>query len=321
MARRRLGRTDLEVSPIGLGCWQLAGGGGVVGRFWGQLGQEAADAIVRAALEGGIDWFDTAEVYGGGRSERALADALLAAGKKRGEVVVATKWWPALRTARSIGETIDERLRCLEPFGVDLHQVHQPFALATVEAQMQAMADLVQAGQIRAVGVSNFSERRMRAAHAALAERGVPLATNQMRYSLVDRSIESNGVLAAARELGVTIIAYSPLGQGVLSGKFHRDPQLIASRPGPRKMLPAFRARGLEKSRPLVEALEAIGAAHGATPAQVALAWVLQVHGDAVVAIPGATRPSQVTDHLAAMGLRLTEAEMRKLDELSRPFL
>jgi aryl-alcohol dehydrogenase-like predicted oxidoreductase len=321
MARRRLGRTDLEVSPIGLGCWQLASGGGVVGGFWGQVAQGTARAIVRTALEGGIDWFDTAEIYGGGRSERALADALLAAGTKKGDVVVATKWWPALRTAKSIGETIDERLESLAPFGVDLHQVHQPFALTTVEAQMHAMADLVQAGKIRAVGVSNFSERRMRTAHAALAERGIPLASNQMRFSLVDRSIESDGVLAAAKELGVTIIAYSPLGQGVLSGKFHDDPQLIASRAGPRKMLPAFRARGLQKSRALVEALKAIGQSHGATAAQVALAWVTQVHGDAVVAIPGATSPSQVADHRAAMGLRLTDAEMRKLDELSRPFV
>jgi aryl-alcohol dehydrogenase-like predicted oxidoreductase len=283
--------------------------------------QDTADAIVRASLGGGVDWFDTAEIYGRGRSEQALARALAAAGKKSGDVVVATKWWPALRTARSIGETIGDRFRRLQPFGIDLHQVHQPFAMSTVEAQMDAMADLVHEKKIRAVGVSNFSERRMRLAHAALATRGIPLASNQMRYSLVDRSIETNGVLAAARSLGVTIIAYSPLGQGVLSGKFHDDPHLIATRAGPRKMLPAFRGRGLAKTRPLVDELKAIARAYGATPAQVALAWVVQVHGDAVVAIPGATSEAQARGNAAALTLNLTDAELRKLDEMSRQFM
>jgi aryl-alcohol dehydrogenase-like predicted oxidoreductase len=317
---RRLGRTTIEISPIGIGCWQFSGGFGLVGGFWEALPQQTVDEIVRAALVGGVDWFDTAEVYGRGRSEQALARALGAAGRKDGDVVVATKWWPVPRTARSIGATIGDRLRCLGGFSIDLHQVHQPFSFSSVEAEMDAMADLVEAKRIRAVGVSNFSASRMRRAHAALAKRGIPLASNQVRYSLVDRGIESNGILAAARELGVTLIAYSPLGQGILSGRFHADPALIRSRPGPRRYMPLFRPGGLARTRPLVDELQRIAAARGATPSQVALNWLLHVHGEAVVAIPGASRPRHAEEAAGAMAFRLTDEEMARLDDLSRPF-
>jgi aryl-alcohol dehydrogenase-like predicted oxidoreductase len=321
VAKRRLGKSELEVTPIGLGCWQFSGGRGVSGSYWGRVDQPTIDAIVRAALAGGIDWFDTAEIYGRGRSERALSRALQSCGKKPGEVRVATKWFPLLRTAESIRDTIDERLRCLDPFPIDLHQVHQPISFSGVEAQMNAMADLVALKKIRAVGVSNFNERRTRAAHAALAARGLPLASNQMRYSLLDRRIETNGVLAACKELGVTLMAYSPLAQGILSGKFHRDPALVAKTAGPRRLTPAFRARGMEKSRPLVEELEKIAKAHGATPSQVSLAWLLQFHGDGVVAIPGATKEHHVKDLVDAMDITLSPLELSALDEMSRPFM
>jgi aryl-alcohol dehydrogenase-like predicted oxidoreductase len=235
-------------------------------------------------------------------------------------VVVATKWWPVPRTARSIGTTIGDRLRCLGGFSIDLHQVHQPFSFSSVEAEMDAMADLVEAKRIRAVGVSNFSASRMRRAHAALAKRGIPLASNQVRYSLVDRGIESNGILAAARELGVTLIAYSPLGQGILSGRFHADPALIRSRPGPRRYMPLFRPGGLARTRPLVDELQRIAAARGATPSQIALNWLLHFHGETVVAIPGASRPRHAEEAAGAMAFRLTDEEMARLDDLSRPF-
>jgi aryl-alcohol dehydrogenase-like predicted oxidoreductase len=182
------------------------------------------------------------------------------------------------------------------------------------------MADLVEARKIRAVGVSNFSATRMRRAHAALEKRGIPLASNQVKFSLVDRGIESNGILAAARELGVTIIAYSPLGQGILSGKFHADPGLIRSRPGPRRHMSLFRPSGLARTRPLVDELQQIAAARGVTPSQVALNWLLHFHGETVVAIPGASRPRHAEEAAGAMAFRLTDEEMARLDELSRPF-
>jgi aryl-alcohol dehydrogenase-like predicted oxidoreductase len=318
MTARRLGRTDLEISPIGLGCWQFSEGAGLVGGFWEALPQDRVDEIVRVSLEGGVTWFDTAEAYGKGRSERALARALQAAGKRSGEAVVATKWQPFGRTARSIAATIGDRAEALAPYPIDLHQVHHWAGLSFVEAEMRAMADLVRAGRIRAVGVSNFGASRMRRAHAALAKRGLPLASNQMKYSLLDRRIERNGILAAAKELGVTIIAYSPLEQGILSGKFHDDPSLIRRAPGPRRWMPAFRAKGLARTRPLVEELKTIAAAHGATPSQIALAWLVGFHGDTVVAIPGATRPHHARESAGAMALTLSPLELERLDALSR---
>lgn len=318
---RQLGRSQMAISPIGLGCWQFSDASGLIGGFWPALPQETTNQIVAAVLAADINWFDTAEVYGWGRSEAALSKALVAAGKRKGEVVIATKWYPFLRTAVSIKRTIAERRKHLAPFDIDLHQVHAPYAFATVQAQMNAMADLVERGETRTVGVSNFSARRMRAARRVLGARGIPLVSNQVRYSLVDRKIERNGILASAKELGITIIAYSPLGQGILSGKFHRDPNLIRSRPGPRKLLSAFQQRGLQRTRPLVVALEEIGRAHGVTASQVALSWVVRFHGEMVVAIPGATTVEQARENAGAMGLRLDAAEMSRLDELSRRFM
>ncbi len=312
-----LGATPIRITPIGLGCWQFSEGGGLGGSYWPALPAEVENRIVAVSLAAGINWFDTAEAYGAGRSEAALARALVAAGKRPGEVVIATKWLPLFRTARNVGATIGERLARLAPFGIDLHQVHQPIALSSTRRQMEAMADLVAARRIRSVGVSNFSARRMRLAHRALAERGIPLVSNQVRYSLLDRRIERNGVLDAARELGITIIAYSPLAQGILTGKFHRDPELIRRRSGPRKWMPAFRRKGLERSRPLVAAVQAVATAHAATPAQVALAWVVQAQGETVVTIPGATSVEQAEENARALSLRLTDAEMARLDSAS----
>jgi aryl-alcohol dehydrogenase-like predicted oxidoreductase len=318
---RRLGRTAIEITPIGLGCWQFASGFSSGKSYRETLPQASVDEIVRAALAGGSNWFDTAELYGRGASERALAHALTATGKADGDVVVATKWWPILRRAGSIRTTIGERLRCLAPFAIDLHQVHAPFSFSSTTAEMEAMADLVEQKKIRAVGVSNFSASAMRRAHAALARRGIALASNQVSYSLIRRRIESNGVLAAAKELGVTIIAYSPLSQGILTGKFHDDPRLVQSRTGPRRWMPSFRARGLERSRPVVDEGRRIAAARGVTLSQVALNWLVHFHGETVVAIPGATRARHAEESAAAMAFRLTPDEMSRLDRVSRSFL
>jgi aryl-alcohol dehydrogenase-like predicted oxidoreductase len=315
---RRLGRTDLVVTPIGLGCWQFAGAGhGVLARYWGPLAQHSIDDIVAKALAGGIDWFDTAQAYGNGASERALAHALHAAGRAPGDVVVATKWFPILRTAKNIAATIGDRISALAPYPIDLFQVHQPFSLSSIEAQMNAMADLVDAKRIRFVGVSNFDADQMRAAHTALKRRGIPLASNQVPYSLVDRRIEASGVLDVAKELGVSIISYSPLAQGLLTAKFHDDPALVDKRSLPRRL--RLRAK-LAAAKPVVDELKAVGAAVGASPAQVALAWLTQFHGDAVLAIPGVSTTAQVSDNIAALHLQLGARELARLDEVSRSF-
>jgi aryl-alcohol dehydrogenase-like predicted oxidoreductase len=160
----------------------------------------------------------------------------------------------------------------------------------------------------------------MERARQELQKSGLPLVSNQVRYSLLDRRIEANGVLEAAKDLGISIIAYSPLAQGILTGKFHDDPQLIKSRSGFRKYMGAFKPRGLEKSRPVVEALRRIAPKYGATAAQVALNWLIAFHGEIVVAIPGASRVEQVHDLTAAMSFRLSDEDMEEMDRISSPF-
>ncbi len=314
--KRRLGKTEIEITPIGLGCWQFYGGGrGISALVWKSTPQDEVDKIVKTALEGGINWFDTAEVYGSGGSEKALSTALSNAGKVDGEVVIVTKWLPFFRTAGNIPRTIGARQRCLAPFSIDLYLIHAPYAFSSVEAQMDAMAALVKAGKIRSIGVSNFSAEKMRRAHVALAKHGLPLASNQVGFNLVARNKEKEAVLDVARELGVTIIAYSPLAQGLLTGKFHKNPELVKKLPFIRRVLVG---RVVEKSRPIIKMLEDIAGSYNCTAAEVALNWVINYLGDTIVAIPGATKTEHVNQNIGAMNLKLTKDEMAKLDELSR---
>ena len=309
--KRPLGKTDLHVTPIGLGCWQFAGGS----RMWNSPPQEEVDKIVKIALDGGINWFDTAELYGGGTSERALATALCKAGMANSNVVIATKWSPFLRTAGNIPYTIDKRLECLSPCKIDLYQIHLPYAFSSVEAQMDAMAELVKQGKIRYVGVSNFSAAKMRRAHAALAKHSLPLASNQIRFNLINRRPEKNGVLDAAKELNVSLIAYMPLSQGLLTGKFHKNPELLKRVPRFRRML---LGRQLEKTRNLINKLEEIAGAHNCSASEVALSWAVNYHGNIIFAIPGATKTEHVLQNIGALTLKLTPDEMASLDQESR---
>ncbi|MBN2168627.1 MAG: aldo/keto reductase [Actinobacteria bacterium] len=318
--KRRLGRTDIEITPIGVGCWQFAGGRGLAGYYWPGLPEETTNEIVKAALDGGINWFDTAESYGSGRSERNLAKALKAAGVNNGDVVVATKWLPIMRTAKSIRSTIGKRIDCLGGFGIDLYQVHLPTSFSSVKDEMNAMADLVESGNIRSVGISNYRAGGMRKAEKALQERGLTLASNQVHYNLMNRKIESNGILETAKELGVTIIAYSPLEQGILTGKFHRNPELLKSGSWMRRLSYMARPNLMEKVCPLIEALEEIAEAHEVTASQVALNWITNAHGDTVVAIPGASKVSQMEQNVGSMRFKLTEDEMKRIDTLSTRF-
>ena len=322
MDMRALGRTGLTVTPIGLGCWQLQQGKGVTGKMWSVLDQETMDAIVSAALRGGISWYDTAQVYGNGASERALATGLGHAGVEPGSVVVATKWMPFLKPARDLRRNIDTRIECLAPYPVDLYQVHFPWSRSFVAAQMREMSALVHAGKTRAVGVSNFSAKQMARAGTVLQTEGLTLASNQVRINLLERSIETNGVLDLAREHRVTLIAYSPLAQGILTGRYHDDPSRVQALPYGRRSLlsPSSKyltTEGLARSAPLIAELRAVGEAHGVTPAQVALAWLVTYYGEAVVAIPGASRPEHATQAAAAMDLRLTADEIDRIDHLS----
>lgn len=316
---RPLGKSDLMITPIGLGCWQFSKQNNMAGKFWPNLEDTLIKQMVKISIEGGINWFDTAEVYGNGASERALAAALNDLGKKPGEIIVATKWWPMFRTASNILKTIDQRKEALAPYPIDLYQVHQPWGFSNEKAEMKAMAQLVNEQKIRYVGVSNFSASKMRSAWEALQKFGIHLVSNQVRYNLLDRKIESNGIMQTAKELGISIIAYSPLAQGLVTGKFHDNPELLKNI-GMRKYSSFFKPAGLIKSRPLIETVKEIAINYDVTPSQVALNWLISFHGETVVAIPGATKESHAKENAGAMTFSLSADELSILDKKSALF-
>ena len=317
MDKRPLGQTGYKITPVGLGVMQFSGGSGMFGMVFPDLSQPEMTAIVKAALDGGINWFDTAEMYGRGRSEQGLANALKQLEKADDDVIIGTKWFPILRTAGSISKTIDARLNFLEGYTIDLFMVHNPWSFSSPEKEMEAMADLVEAGKIRSVGVSNFNVDQMTRAHKTLEKRGLALACNQVQYSLLHRKIESDGVLEAAKDLGITIVAWSPLARGILSGRYYTNPEIYDQLPIGRKMMMRDK---INDSQEVVAYLVELAEKHGVTPAQVALNWLINSQGETVVVIPGASKAKQATESAGAMQFILEEEEIVKLDMLSRDF-
>jgi aryl-alcohol dehydrogenase-like predicted oxidoreductase len=291
---RSLGKTTMQITPIGLGMMEMSGGGGLLGRMFPVIPQEEKNQIVKAALDGGINWFDTAEMYGNGVSERSLADGLKAAGKNDKEVLITTKWRPFLRTAKNIPISVEDRLRFLSGYSISNFMIHQPMSFSSPEEEMNEMADLVEAGKIRSVGVSNFSA---------------------VYFSLLHRDIEKNGVLQAAKELGVTIIAYTPLERGLLTGKYHKHPEALEQKSW---IWRTSLKRGIERTRPLIAIMEEMAENHNATIGQVALNWVINFAGDTVVTIPGATKVYQAQEAAGTMKFILSADELARLDEASR---
>lgn len=294
-----------RISRIGLGTWQFGS------REWGYgqsyAGQEA-HAIVRRAIELGVTLFDTAEMYGFGRSERILGEAL---GEDRGSVFLATKLFPVFPVAPVVEQRAVASANRLGTRRLDLYQVHWPNPLVRDGTIMRGMRALQQVGLVGEVGVSNYPLERWRAAEQALGRR---VLSNQVRYSLVDRSPESD-LLPFAESTGHVVIAYSPLAQGLLSGKYHRG-----SRPANRVRTasPMFLPENLDRAAGLIAALREVADAHSATPAQIALAWV--IHRPAVVAIPGASSVEQLESNVAAASIDLTEEEYLALREAATAF-
>lgn len=317
MRTQQLGQSDLYVSPIGLGTAQFAGKGWI-SALTPSVPQEQISAIIKTALEGGISWFDTSEMYGGGTSERALAAGLTEAGVTPGEVTVATKWLPIGRTAASIERTIGKRLEALAPFPIDLHQIHlNRGSFSSVRAQMRAMARLVAAGKIRAVGVSNFTTGQMEVAHDELAKHGIPLASNEVQINLMHRMIETDGMLDSARRLGVSLLAYSAQRQGILTGKYHADRSLIAGVHPLRRKVMGLTQKGLDASQPLIDAMAEVATGHEATVGQIALAWLVDFYGGTVIPIAGASKPRHAQDSAGALRVKLSTEEARHLARVS----
>lgn len=315
-----LGANGPTIAPLGIGTW--AWGDRL---YWGYGNDYTATQVHEAfdaALEAGITLFDTAEVYGFGESERLVGEFAReseSSGKRQGQrpVCIATKYFPLpwRWNAASVAEALTASLERLQRPTVELYQVHMPFDfLMGQPTLMNALADEVQKGRVITLGVSNYSAVQMREAHRLLAERGISLAVNQVQYSLLQRKIEHNGVMEAARELGIAILAYSPIAQGLLTGKYsiHNYQPPV----GARRLDSRFSQTGLQKLEPLVQHLRDIGQRYERTPAQVALNWLI-AQGN-VVPIPGAKTAEQARQNAGALGWTLEASDVETLDQISR---
>lgn len=312
---------DISITTIGLGVWQFSGGsGGLAGFYWPSLPMNTMHEIIRTAIQSGINWFDTAEAYGGGKSEENLAKALRVANVSDNDVIIADKWNPVFRLARTIVKTIDNRLTALDGYSIDIHQIHNPLSLSPIKNQIEAMVKLIKAGKIRSVGVSNFGAKKMRKAYDAILKFELPLVTNQMKYSLLDRRIEKNGVMETAKELGIKIIAYSPLEQGLLTGKYHKAPSSFDALKWIRKTFIVTKKK-IQRSKKLISTLEQIADKYNVSIAAVSLNWLTSYHEDVVVAIPGASKPSHVEKNAESLTFTLTQSEKEEIHETSLQFM
>jgi aryl-alcohol dehydrogenase-like predicted oxidoreductase len=273
--------------------------------YGGAHGIAEEQRALETSLAAGVTIFDTAAMYSSGASERRLGE--LARGK---DVVIATKFPPnPFSRTEDMPPALEASLARLGRSSVDLYQHHFPSRRVSIPKLMALMADAVESGKVKAVGVSNYSAEQMRIAHAALAERGIPLASNQVQYSLLHRQPEVNGVLDTCRELGITLIAYQPLASGALTGKY-----AASVRPtGLRRFMGYFRGKGLEAVAPVVALLREIGARYAKTPAQVALRWLIE--NEHVLPIPGAKNGQQAAANAEALAFSLTPAEIDALNQ------
>lgn len=302
-------------APLGVGTWAWGDES-----TWGMGGYDAelSETTIAAAWEAsiaqGVTFFDTAEVYGGGESERIIGRLLAADPAQRDRVVLATKFMPMPWKLRPMTDLLGAIRGSVERLGVDhvdLYQLHGPISLRGHGALAEALAAAVDEGLARAVGVSNYSVKEMRSIHRQLAERGVPLASNQIEFSLLRRKPETSGLIAACHELGVVPLAYSPIGQGRLTGKY----SAVNPPPGNR----GFSAHPMEEVDRVVAELRRVGDAHATdagprTPAQVALRWLIE---KGAVPIPGAKNAEQAEQNAGALGWTLGPDDMGALDAVA----
>jgi aryl-alcohol dehydrogenase-like predicted oxidoreductase len=306
-----LAGSDVAVPPLGVGTWAWGDKG-----TWGMGGYDTSysEATIRdawqACLEAGVVFFDTAEVYGRGESERIIGRLVASEPTVRAKVVIATKFMPFPWKLAVTSALIRSARASLERLGldsIDLYQIHGPISLRSHGALADALAAAHAQGLIKAVGVSNYSMTETRSIDAALRARGLRLATNQIEFSLLRTRPEKVGLLECCRELGVVPLAYSPIGQGRLTGKYS------AAHPPPGNR--DFSAHPMVEVDKVVDVLRRIGAAHGdRTPSQVALAWII---AKGVIPIPGAKNRQQAEENAGALGWRMDDAELAELDAVA----
>ena len=295
----------LDDIRLGLGAW--AWGDRVVWQFGRGFGAAEIRQAFEASMAGGIRLIDTAEVYGSGRSERFIGEFVRGL---QSQVLVATKFfpWPWRLSTRSILSALKGSLARLGLDRVDLYQVHSPISPLSPETIMDALIQCVEAGLTRSVGVSNFDESQMLRAYSTLARHNIALTSNQVHYSLLQRQVEKNGLLARCKELDVRLMAYSPLEMGMLTGKYGRGHLPPGSR--------ALRYAGvIGRLQPLLKLMTEIGQDQGGkSNAQVALNWVI---AKGALPIPGAKNADQALENAGALGWSLDEDEIQALEAAS----
>jgi aryl-alcohol dehydrogenase-like predicted oxidoreductase len=309
MNKRTLGMRGLEVSEQGLGCMGMSA-------WYGPTDEEESIATIRRALDLGITFLDTADIYGQGANEELVGRAIAG---RRDEVVLATKFGNRVLADGSrtidgspayVREAIDASLRRLRVEHVDLYYQHRVDASTPIEETVGAMAELVSEGKVRHIGLSEAGPQTIRRAHAVHR-----ITALQSEWSLWTRDPEAE-VLPTVRELGIGFVAYSPLGRGFLAGRFASPDELDED--DFRKHHPRMSGENFERNRALAEHVRELAAEKGCTPAQLALAWVLS-RGDDVVPIPGTKRRTYLEENVAASEITLTDDELERLDEAFPP--
>jgi aryl-alcohol dehydrogenase-like predicted oxidoreductase len=310
MRKRTLGRSGLEVSAIGLGCMGMS-------EFYGDGDEAESIATIHRAIELGVTFLDTADIYGLGRNEELVGRAIRG---RRDQVVLATKFGNVRNAeGRSIGingrpdyvqAACEASLRRLGVDVIDLYYQHRVDPNTPIEDTVGAMADLIRQGKVRYLGLSEAAAETIRRAHAVH-----PIAALQTEYSLWSREPEAE-ILPTTRELGIGFVAYSPLGRGFLTGQIKRIEDLDAD--DWRRQTPRFQGENFQRNLDLVATIEAMARRKGCTPAQLALAWVL-AQGEDIVPIPGTKRRRYLEENLGALDVSLTPAELREIDEALPP--
>jgi len=306
MAQRKLGTQGLEVSEQGLGCMGMS-------EFYGTADEDEAIATIQRALELGIDFLDTADMYGPFKNERLVGEAIEG---RRDEVTIATKfgnqrtedggWLGINGNPEYVRQACDASLQRLGVDHIDLYYQHRVDKTVPIEETVGAMADLVGYGKVRYLGLSEASPDTIRRAHTTH-----PITALQSEYSLWSRDVEEE-ILPTVRELGIGFVAYSPLGRGFLSGKYKSEEDIPAD--DFRRYHPRFQGENFTKNLELVDRVREIADEKDATPGQLALAWVLH-RGDDVVPIPGTKRRSYLEENAAASEIDLSEDELKRIDE------
>jgi aryl-alcohol dehydrogenase-like predicted oxidoreductase len=308
MKTRKLGQQGLEVSAMGLGCMGMS-------EFYGEADEDEAVRTIHRAFELGVNFFDTADMYGPFANEMLVGRAVA---RRRGDVVLATKFGHVrgengerlgLRgDAEYVRQACDASLQRLGTDHIDLYYQHRVDKNVEIEETVGAMKELVDAGKVRYLGLSEASPETIRRAHAVH-----PISALQTEYSLWSRDPEDQ-ILPTIRELGIGFVAYSPLGRGFLSGRFQSPDDFDEG--DFRKHNPRFQGENFQKNLELVERVKEIAGEKGVTASQLALAWVL-AQGDDIVPIPGTTKVKNLEENVAAADIELTEDDLRRLDEVA----